>query len=109
MKKIIDFNKLPESRIRECYSKFRNNAHLKRSYSPKDLVIVVGEKKKSKLLDKAIQISESRLDKIGRPYQAVSKKMEKTLGISGSIQRSIPPRYIHSDHIKKLKKILSLN
>lgn len=105
--KVIDFNKLSKEEIKERYKKYPNNAHLKRSYDTTDLVIVVGDKKKSKLLKKAILISQLKLNKIGTSYQAVSKKMEELLGISGSIQRSIPPRFIkEKKHIKNLKKIL---
>jgi len=105
--RVIDFNSLSRSEIRQCYKKYPNNAHLKRSYRTEDLVIIVGNKKKSKLLNKAILISQTKYDRNGRPYQAVSKKMEKILGISGSIQRSIPPRFIRSENnIRNLKSLL---
>jgi len=80
---------------------------LKRSYDTEDLVIIVGNKKKSRLLNKAILISQTKYDRNGKPYQAVSKKMEKMLGISGSIQRSIPPRFISSENnVSNLKSLL---
>ncbi len=105
--KVVDFNKLSKKEIKEHYNIYSNNAHLKRTYDTKDLVIIVGNKRQSKLLDTAILISEPKPDKRGRPYQAVSKKMQKLLGISGSIQRSIPPRFIYEDvYIKNLKKLL---
>ncbi|MEA3378920.1 MAG: hypothetical protein U9Q69_04755 [Nanoarchaeota archaeon] len=105
--KIIDFNKLSKKEINECYTLYPSNAHLKRSYDTSDLVIVVGNKNQSKLLNKAILISELKLNKIGRHYHGVSKEMEKLLGIAGSIQRSIPPRFIQGNvHLSNLKEML---
>ncbi len=59
--------------------------------------MVIGNKNASKLLEKAIQISEPKYDIKGRPYQAVSTSMEELLGISGSIQMSITPRFIRGE------------
>jgi len=107
IKKVIDFNKLSRTEIRRCYALYPNNAHLKRSCSTWGLVIIIGDKNRSKLITKAVPISQRKLDKRGRAYQAVSSRMEKLLGISGSIQRSIPPRTISNDkHINELKKLL---
>jgi len=98
---------LAKNEIRKCYKTYPNNAHLKRSCGTGDLIIIVGDKKKSRLLDKAVLISQTKYDKNGKPYQAVSKKMEKLLGISGSIQRSIPPRFISSENnVRNLKSLL---
>lgn len=106
---VIDFNELTKGEIETCHQLYPNNAHLKRSYDTKDLVIVVGDKNKSKLLEKAILISQMKYDKNGRPYQAVSNEMEVSLGISGSIQRSIPPRWIRNvNNLNNLKYILGL-
>jgi len=105
--KIIDFNKLSKEEINECYNLYPANAHLKRSYDTRGLVIIVGNKNQSKLLNKAILVSELKSDKRGRQYQGVSKDMEKLLGIAGSIQRSIPPRFIYGGiHLSNLKEIL---
>lgn len=107
--KVIDFNQLPQKEIKEYYQLYPNNAHLKRSYDTEDLVIVVGYKSKSKLLDKAISISQTKYDTNEKPYHAVSKEMETLLGISGSIQRSIPPRFIRStDRLNNLKRLLEM-
>lgn len=106
---VINFNELSKKEIETAFKKYSNNAHIKRKDDIDNLVIVVGNPNHSKLLDKAILISEKKLDKRGRPYQVVSKKMEKMLGISGSIQRSIPPRFIYeSKYIDNLKKILKI-
>ena len=107
--KIIDFNLLSKGEIENCKKLYSKNAHIKRSYNFKDLVLVLGDKNKSRLLEKAILISQKKLDKKMRPYQAVSYKFEKLLGISGSIQRSIPPRFIKNENnLTNLKKILNL-
>ncbi len=107
--RIIDFNKLSKKEIEDVFQRYSNNAHIKRKENVNDLVIVVGNQKHSRLLDKAILISETKLDKRGRPYQAVSKEVKELLGISGSIQRSIPPRFIYkSKYIDNLRKMLKI-
>ena len=109
IEKLIDFNRLSKSEIKKCYKLYPNNAHLKRSYDTEDLVIVVGQKDKSKLLERAILISQKKYDKTGKPYHVVSEGMEELLGISGSIQRSIPPRFIKNENnLNNLKHILGL-
>jgi hypothetical protein len=110
VQEMLDFNQLTKKQIKECHKKYYNNAHIKRNSGTEDLVIIVGKKVMSRLLDKAVLISGLKMDKRGRPYHAVSKRMEKLLGISGSIQRSIPPRFINGNsHIKNLKRILQIN
>lgn len=106
---VVDFNMLSEEETLKFCNLYSDNAHIKRNMDLNDLVIVEGNKEKSKLLDKAVLISEPKLNKIGRPYHAVSKEMEKLLGIKGSIQRSIPPRMIR-DHkcVENLKKLLKI-
>ena len=109
IEQVIDFNILSKRSIEDYHNTLPNNAHLKRSYDTTDLVMIVGDKNRSKLLNKAIKISQLKLDKLGKPYHAVSKEMERLLGISGSIQRSIPPRLIYEQkHVINLKKILGM-
>ena len=73
------------------------------------MVLVVGSPEKSKLLDKAILISAKKLNKLGRAYHAVSPPLEKLLGIKGSIQRSIPPRFIEdTDKLVNLRELLGM-
>ena len=109
IEKILDFSQLTEVEIKKYCKIYSNNAHLKRSYIPRNLVIVVGDRNKSKLLEKAILISQTKYDKSGRPYQAISKEMEISLGIRGSIQRSIPPRFIRKkSNLDNLRRILGL-
>lgn len=110
IEKVIDFNQLTENEIKKCYQLYPNNAHLKRRIDTEKLVIVVGYKDQSKLLDSAILISRIKYDKNWNRYQAVSKEMEISLGIFGSIQRSIPPRFIRDGkNINNLKHIVGLN
>lgn len=107
---VIDFknNKNEIYTIKAIREQYPYNSHPKRS-DTKDMVMVVGNPEKSKLLDNAIQISQKKLNKIGRNYHAVSPEMEKLLGIEGSIQRSIPPRFISDeDKLKNLKGLLGL-
>jgi hypothetical protein len=104
---IIDIakNRLSADRI---FKEYRNNSHPKR-FDVSGMVLVVGDTDKSELLEKAILISEKKLNKIGRTYHAVSPQMEELLGIKGSIQRSIPPRFINEENkLKNLQKILKL-
>ena len=106
---IIDFKTL-EKKDQGLYSKiYSNNAHIKRSNLEEDLVIAVGDPARSRLMDRALLISNKKLDKRGRPYNVVSKYMERLLGIKGSIQRSVPPRIIKDEKIDNLKKLLKLN
>lgn len=106
---IIDFQQLNSLERQEITKLYPSNAHIKRSYEVDDLVIIIGKKEKSRLLDTAILISQPRKNSIGRYYHAVSTKMEELLGISGSIQRSIPPRFIpKKKNIENLRILLNL-
>lgn len=107
---IINFNEFSVDKKEKYSLKYINNAHLKRHNDLEGLVIVKGYENQSELLNKAILISEFRLNKISRRYHVVSKKMENLLGIRGSIQRSIPPRIIEeNEFLENLMKILGIN
>ncbi len=85
-----------------------NNAHFKREEDG-GYYIVKGHKRKSGLLKKAVKISKPKLDVRGRPYHAVSPKFERLLGISGSIQRSVPVRVIKGNRqLANLRRALGL-
>ena len=105
IKEIVDFDKLQPREAKVCRRVYGRNAHLKANRTD-ELVIAVGQPKASGLLEHAILISETRPDKRGRPNMVVSQRMESLLGISGSIQRSLPPRFItgktHTENIRKL-------
>lgn len=109
VEKVIDFNHLSKTELKKSLKQCSNNAHIKRDDDLKDLVIVVGNGKNSRLLEMAILISKKKADKRGRPYHAVSDEMIRYLGIKGSIQRSIPPRIISKkENISNLKKLLAI-
>jgi hypothetical protein len=107
--KVIEFKKLSKKEIVKYRQLYSNNAHFKRIYDIEDAVMVIGNKNKSRLLEKAILISQTKPDKNGKSYQAVSKEMKTLLGISGSIQRSIPPRFIgNENNLNNLRHVLGL-
>jgi len=106
---VIDFNTITPEEACSAAQRYPNNAHVRRAEDTNDLVIVVGRKAGSRLLEQAIPISQPSLDRRGRPYAAVSNEMKHLLGISGSIQRSIPPRFIQGDDcISNLNRILGI-
>ena len=106
---IVDSHNSSSSKMRRIKQKYPNNSHLKRDSDIGEMVLVVGDPERSKILDKAILISQKKLNKIGRYYHAVSPQMEELLGVKGSIQRSIPPRFINGgDKLVNLKDLLGL-
>jgi hypothetical protein len=108
VRSVTDFKILDKLEIQKKSKDYRNNSHIKLG-GLENLVVVEGDHKKSKLLEKAVLISEKKLNKIGRNYHTVSAEMEEILGISGSIQRSIPPRFVtEQDKLKNLERILNL-
>lgn len=108
VEQIIELEKRGETEQYLIRGKYPTNSHLKRP-TKGGVVLVVGDRKKSKLLHKALPLSSPRLDKRGRPYHAVSPAMEDLLGIKGSIQRSIPPRFIKERrYLKNLLNILEI-
>ena len=105
VEEVLDFNGLSTSERRHKCRIYQNNSHIK-SEGLDELVIVHGRQETSKILEKALLISKKKLNKIGRSYHAVSPEMENLLGISGSIQRSIPPRFITGKGMENLKRLL---
>ena len=109
VKIVIDFNELSPKKTQECYQLYPENAHSKRRNHTENLVIVVGQKDRSGLLNKAILISAPKRDKGGRTYYAASPEMETLLGIEGSIQRSAAIRTIEKMKcLNNLKRMLGL-
>ena len=105
--KVVDFSELStDEKMYNCEI-HSNNSHIK-SDSLDKLVIVKGNDNSSKLLEKAVLISNKKLNKIGRGYHAVSSEMEELLGISGSIQRSIPPRFVTGSYLENLIHLLEI-
>jgi len=102
-------HKSSTTEIKRIQEQYPNNSHPKRVSDIHEMVMVVGDPEQSKILEKAILISHKKLNKIGRYYHAVSPQMEELLGITGSIQRSIPPRFIYGeDKLLNLKDLLGL-
>ncbi|EKQ53547.1 MAG: hypothetical protein B655_1200 [Methanobacterium sp. Maddingley MBC34] len=109
VKEILDSGNSSTSKIRRIRQQYPNNSHPKRDSDSHEMVMVVGDPERSKLLDEAILISQKKLNKIGRNYHAVSPQMEELLGVKGSIQRSIPPRFIDDkDKLVNLQNLLGI-
>lgn len=106
IQKIIDLRRLSEDEREYIRKLYLNNAHVKRQHD--DAVIVIGEPTKSRRLDKAVRISLKRPDRRGRPMHAVSEEIAHTLGISGFIQQSVPPRIIKAEYMGNLMKLLDV-
>ncbi len=80
-------------------------------YIEPDLVVVIGDQKKSRLLEKAIPFTKPGENRIGREIAYVSKEIEQLLGIHGLVQRkkgiAKTARVIQgSDYIENLKELL---
>jgi hypothetical protein len=109
VREILDFKKYSPDEIQDIRKQYPENSHPLRDSGINEMVMVVGDPEKSELLEKPILISEKKLNRIGRAYHAVSPLMGELLGIKGSIQRSIPPRFINGqDKITNLKVLLGL-
>jgi Nucleotide modification associated domain 3 len=109
VKEVLEFSSVSYETMRTIRNHYPHNSHLKRNSGWQEMVLVLGDPPKCKLLKKAILISNKRLNRIGRAYNAVSPTMENLLGIKGSIQRSIPPRFIvDKNYILNLKKMVGL-
>ena len=93
VKEVTDFNTLSDEEREACSRAYSNNAHLKRHSTLDNLVIVAGTAD-SKLLETAMLISRKKPNKAGRLTDALSAEMERLLGISGFVERSMPPRFV---------------
>lgn len=101
---VVNFNALDEHQKQVMACELANNSHIKFN-GLENLVIVKGNNS-SRLLNHGVLLSERKKNKINRHYHAVSKDMELKLGIKGSIQRSIPPRFVTDPYLDNLRKIL---
>ncbi|UCD13189.1 MAG: hypothetical protein JSW60_06415 [Thermoplasmatales archaeon] len=106
---MYDFRTIPKADYSYVFNKLRNNAHSKIYFrlkelnvdlSEEDLVIVKGNSKTSKLLKKAILISNNS----GR----ILKKLESIFGYKGSLQRAVG-HWIKEKNIPKVKEWLKRN
>ena len=94
---IIDFNAtIQEEGARDC-KEFANNAHARRRDRYHNLVIASGDKNNSRLLDRAVRISEGKPNRFGRLTYAVSANTEQYLAVTGFIEKRVPHRFIEAD------------
>jgi len=113
LREVIDFKNKPKEEIISYYNKYPNNAHSKRYKKTReyedDLLLFIGYKNKSRVLDKAIYISKEK-KKNGVTGYNVSNEIEKLLGIKGSIKMSTHIKIIDNDKkINNLKQLLDSN
>jgi len=78
VKDILNFSQLPSEERERVKKSYPNNAHVKRKYDMP--VIIIGYETKSRRLNKAVLISEKKLNRIGRPTQAVSERRNMSSG-----------------------------
>ena len=107
--RIINFNAITEDEGARYYKEFAENAHTRRNDKYYNLVIVSSDPSNSRLLDHAVRISERKPNRAGQLTHAVSADMERHLGVTGFIQRSVPPRFVEGErHLANLREILLL-
>ncbi len=106
VREVVDFNMISDEVSASYYKQFSNNAHVKRHDSYEDMLVVVGDRERSRLLRKGIRLSQRGRDNAGRPLHVVSEYMEQLLGIKGSIQRSTPRRIGGDEYVKNLTRLL---
>jgi putative DNA base modification enzyme with NMAD domain len=86
----------------ELVEMFANNFHVKHHdvfEQQKERLVLVKGNAKSRLLEKAVQISSMGTDRSGRPLQRLSLEMQEVFGAfagNTGIQRS-PPRWVRSE------------
>jgi hypothetical protein len=71
-----------------------DNAHFRRSLPDEGLVVVHGQPKASKLLDRAIAISDEA--------QVATMEVEEKIGISGFLMRAAYGRWVPTDYIRNI-------
>ncbi len=110
IEKMIDTKDLSEHEVSQLRKRYPANGHFAPGRNLSGLVLIAGRKGESRLMEKAIPISIWKRGPTGRPYEALSARMEKALGIRGGIQRSLPPRTIvGGTHIRNLQRILGVH
>ena len=107
VEKVIDFDSLSQREIHRIKKAYPHNAHFRAGSDLRGLVLVVGNRHQSRLLDKAIPLTQPKRARDGRYYQAVSLEMQRKLGLKGSVQKSVPPRFITGEsYFRNLRSIL---
>jgi hypothetical protein len=104
-----------EFSLQDIKTLFWNNAHVRGKRSKKDFttwdgseLILVKGSSKSRLLKKAVLLSNISRDSKNRPLKVLSLRMQKIMGNFGgktSIQRS-PTRWIDNEHVGKTAEYL---
>jgi hypothetical protein len=90
----------------ELQNLFGENFHVRHKSvyeDQKDQLVLVKGNSNSRLLNKAILMSDRGQDKVGRPLKVLSIEMQKIFGDFGgkiSFQRS-PTRWVHKDYVEK--------
>lgn len=103
---ILAAGKTTDFSSKELETLFGENYHVKHhdifERQKKELILIKGSSK-SRLLNKAVCISEIGHDRLGRPLKVISTKMQKIFGdFDGKIsfQRS-PTRWVKSSYVKR--------
>ncbi|MDD1721324.1 MAG: hypothetical protein LUP95_04995 [Euryarchaeota archaeon] len=112
MKEVVCFDRLKGQETERACKRYSNNAHIRRAGTLEEnlhsLLIVEGDMHNSRLLSKAILISQKKPNKRGRLTYKLSSQMNELLGVSGFIERSIPVRKVEGErHLKTLMNCLS--
>ncbi len=97
VKNVYDFNKILKTEHASILKKVSNNAHAKRRYIDKGLVIIKGELNKSKLFLKALPLGDNR--------NCILRDLVTITGYNGSILRAIG-HWIDEENAQKLEKWL---
>ena len=98
VKQVYDFNKMPELEHAPVLQKLHNNAHTKRKYFDKGLVIIEGNPKNSKRLSKALPLGDAR--------GYILPDLVHVTGYEGSLVRAIG-HWIDAEHAHGVKNWLN--
>lgn len=104
VERVLDFDSMSREEVRRAVRLHSCNAHVL-AHDLRGLVVLVGSR--CRILDRAVLISRVGRDRRGAPNFKVSREMEQLLGISGSIQRSVPPKFITNPRgVRNLERLL---
>ena len=93
VKEVYSFDQIPQSQRKRALNRIQNNAHTKRLKLDKNLVVIKGMPRKSKLFTKAIPLGDASNNIL--PY------IGQFFGVHGSILRAVPRR-VNNSNIPKL-------
>jgi len=95
VKEVYSFNQIPRSEHKRVLKRLLNNAHTKRLKLDKNLVVIKGMPRKSKLFTKAIPLGDASNN--------ILRYIGQIFGVHGSILRAVPRR-VNNSNIPKLKR-----